>query len=275
MITCGFPRVDVEVDLRIAARLGAELVEILPDWRNRPDPHGLKSRIEEKGLAIHSVHGCWGGQSIEADRVDLADPDPAARTASVDDLRRCLDWLDALGGRCLVVHPGGLSYAEDLKRRREALASSLVSLADHVSGTSLRVCVENMPPGVFPGSRMRELRILLEELKRPELGLAIDTGHANLNATAEEETLQAGSLLRTSHVHDNLGKFDSHDPPGSGTISWTNWVEALDRTGYEGPIILECIRHIRNFPESLDGTLAELLVRLCRQESDTGKRIGS
>ena len=44
------------------------------------------------------------------------------------------------------------------------------------------VCVENMPPGVHPGSRMAELAELLRELDHPQLALALDTGHANLTA---------------------------------------------------------------------------------------------
>ena len=54
------------------------------------------------------------------------------------------------------------------------------------------VCVENMPPGVHPGSRMAELAEILVELDHPHLGLALDTGHANLTASPAEETLAAG-----------------------------------------------------------------------------------
>jgi sugar phosphate isomerase/epimerase len=271
MITYGYAKVDVEVDLRIAARLGAKVIEVLPDWRNRPDPRILRERIDDSDLKIHSVHGCWGGQAIRSYRVDIAHTEPSARRASVDDVRRCADWLDAVGGHCLVVHPGGLSDPSDAGPRRAALAESLASLADHAAGRPLCVCVENMPPGVFPGSRMVDLRHLLEDLDRPELGLAVDTGHANLSATAAEETLEAGPWLRTTHVHDNFGRADTHEPPGTGTIDWSAWVDALDAVGYEGPIILECIRHFRTDPVSLGPALADLLDQICGRPFDRGK----
>jgi sugar phosphate isomerase/epimerase len=274
MIAYGFPNVDLEVDLGVAARLKAKVLEILPDWRNLPDPITLRNRLSHTDLTIHSVHGCWGGQAINAYRVDLADPDRANRLAALDDQRRSLDWLDVVGGRCVVVHPGGLSHPGDALDRRQALGESLLALADQASGGQLTVCVENMPPGVFPGSQMAELRTLLEELARPELGLALDTGHANLSATPAAATLQAGPLLRTTHVHDNHGKLDSHDPPGTGTIEWPNWIDALKAIAYEGPIILECIRHLRNNPESLSPQLMELLDRLCGGD-DLGKEFGS
>ena len=62
-------------------RLGAAVLEILPDWRLFPDPRALRDRVADAGLAIHSAHGCWGGQSIRAPRVDLGDARPGGPRA--------------------------------------------------------------------------------------------------------------------------------------------------------------------------------------------------
>lgn len=262
MVAYGFPKGDVAVDLAIASKLNASCLEILPDWQNLPDPISLRPRVDDLDLTIHSAHGCWGSQSIHAARVDLADLDETTRLASIDDLKRCVDWLNSAGGTCLVVHPGGLSDEAIFDRRRAALAESLLALADHAKGTPIVLCVENMPPGVHPGSRMSDLFSLVAELARPELALALDTGHANLNATAEVETRAAGRLLRTTHVHDNNGRQDSHEPPGQGTVDWEAWRSALDAIGYEGPIMLECIRRLRQEPGAIDDALCERLANL-------------
>lgn len=262
MITYGFPRVDVRDDLAIALRLGAEVVEILPAWKSLPDPTVIRALVAELGLVIHSAHGCWGGQSIRANKVDLGSNDPATRSESIDDLRRCIDWLGAAGGSCLVIHPGGLSDPEEAATRAQALTSALVELADHAAGTGVSLCVENMPPGVYPGSRMAELADLVGSIARPEVALALDTGHANISSTVETETFAAGRLLRTTHVHDNDGRHDAHLPPGQGSVPWVRWVESLDATGYRGPVVLECIRHLRDDPGSLNESLLERLRRL-------------
>jgi sugar phosphate isomerase/epimerase len=211
-------------------------------------------------LTIHSAHGCWGARTIRAARVDLGATDPETHRASIDDLKRCADWLAEAGGTCLVVHPGGLSDPADRAGRRSALARGLLELAEHVDrpGSRVRICVENMPPGVHPGSRMADLAGLLRELAHPRLGLALDTGHANLTFGVAEETRSAGNLLATTHVHDNNGRQDAHEPPGLGTIDWPAWGRDLDAIGYTGPIMLECIRALRhNFsgyrPEALRG----------------------
>jgi len=262
MVAYGFARGHVDTDLAIAARLGATHLEVLPDWRALPDPLLLRARVAAAGFVLHSAHGCWGGQSIAAPRVDLGSPDPAVHAASVDDLRRCLDWLAAAGGTFLVVHPGGLADPADAPARRDALARGLLALADHAAGNGLVACVENMPPGVHPGSRMADLAALVAELDRPELALALDTGHAHISANSASETLAAGRWLRTTHVHDNNGRQDNHLPPGLGTVDWDGWIAALDTIDYDGPIMLECIRHLRDTPASLDQSLADRLRRL-------------
>jgi sugar phosphate isomerase/epimerase len=262
MIVYGFPKGDLEIDLAIAGRLGAEVLEILPYWSSLPDPLQLRSRVDESGLQIHSAHGCWGGQSIEAERVDLGSCHEPTWSASVDDLKRCVDWLQEAGGSCLVVHPGGLSEPVDFDRRREALGRGLGVLADHAKNTGVILCVENMPPGVFPGSLTLDLFQLVEELDRPEVALALDTGHAYLSAETASETLAAGDRLRTTHVHDNDGRQDLHLPPGSGSIDWEGWVDALDQIGYRGPIVLECIKYLRDRPESLSDELLDRLRRM-------------
>ncbi len=200
------------------------------------------------------------GDTIRARRVDLGSLDPSTHRESIDDLKVCVDWLAEAGGKYLVVHPGGLSLAEESLERRDKLASGLWKLAEHARGSGVIACVENMPPGVHPGSRMAELAELLRELDHPHLTLALDTGHANLTACPAEETLAAGSLLATTHVHDNNGRQDSHEPPGHGTIDWPEWGRALDAIGYRGPVLLECIRFLRHNPSSLEpGALAALV----------------
>jgi sugar phosphate isomerase/epimerase len=264
MVAYGFAEIDLAADLALAVGLGASVLEIFPAWRALPDPDALRGRVADRGLAIHSAHGCWGGQSIHAPRVDLGQPDPAVHRASVADLKRCVDWLGAAGGTYLVVHPGGLSDADQATARRDVLARGLIALAEHARGTGIVLCVENMPPGVHPGSRMADLFDIVAALGRPELALALDTGHAHIAADAPSETRAAGRLLRTTHVHDNNGRQDTHFPPGLGTLDWTAWAEALDVIAYRGPILLECIRYLRNHPDTLDDDLKALLRRLTR-----------
>jgi sugar phosphate isomerase/epimerase len=250
MITYAYRAIDLADELELARGLGVSVLEILPGWSAFPDPLELAVRVQDYGFKVHSAHGCWGGQTIRARRVDLGSTDPTTNQESIDDLMRCVDWLAAAGGTCLVVHPGGLSDPAEQSSRRAALGRALVELAGHAQGSGASICVENMPPGVHPGSKMADLAELLAELDHSHLALALDTGHANLGEGVVTETHAAGSLLATTHVHDNNGRQDTHLPPGHGTVDWARWGRALDSIGYDGPIVLECIKHLREDPTS-------------------------
>ncbi len=265
MVAYGFAGLDFTAELALASRLGATVLEVLPDWRGYPDPKAVRAPVADAGLSVHSAHGCWGGRTIRASRVDLGSCDPSTHLATIDDLKRCVDWLAEVGGRYLVVHPGGLSEPDQAEARRDSLARGLMELAEHARGPGIILGLENMPPGVHPGSRMADLFDLIRELDRPELALALDTGHAHITATAESETVATGRHLGTTHVHDNDGRQDLHLPPGLGSIAWDAWRKALDAIHYRGPIMLECIRHIRRNPQCLDSSL------IMRLEQITGR----
>ena len=245
MITYGYPEIALADELDLAVWIGASVLEILPEWSVLPDPALVRRQSNDRGLLIHSAHGCWGGRTIRAQRVDLGSTDSATHRASIDDLKGCLEWLAEAGENAWWSIRGVCRRSEESGGRRAALKIGLRELAEHAREAGVIVCVENMPPGVNPGSRMADLYDIVHELDHPQLALALDTGHGNLTSSAAEETLAAGSLLMTTHVHDNNGRQDSHEPPGQGTIDWAGWGRALDQIGYAGPILLECVRLLR------------------------------
>lgn len=269
MVAYGFEKGSVHVDLDVADRLGATVLEILPDWSRYPDPRAMRQIAADRGFRIHSAHACWGGQSIRAPRVDLGSTNESTWDASLDDLKRCADWLTEAGGTHLVVHPGGLSDRAEEAARREALGRGLLALSEHAIG--LTICVENMPPGVHPGSRMHDLSLLVAELARPRIAVALDTGHAHMVSRPDVQTHKAGPRLGTTHVHDNDGKQDTHLPPGLGSVNWDAWRSALDAIGYRGPIMLECIRALRKEPERIDSAFLRLLADLTGRPEDVGR----
>ena len=270
MIVYGYPRADLAGELAIAHRLGATHLEILPAWRSYPDPRELVARADNAGLTIHSAHGCWGGQTIQARQVDLASLDPTTLAASRREISRCIAWVHAAGGSFLVVHPGGLADPEEIDRRRGSLVESLDHLAGEAEAARIVVCVENMPPGVYPGSDMADLAGIVAEVANPSVALALDTGHAWIagkrQAPADPSlgvtTRAAGRWLATTHVHDNNGRQDAHWPPGLGEVDWEGWVHHLDAIDYRGPIILECIRYLRDSPEVIDEGFLQRLAKL-------------
>ena len=114
---------------------------------------------------------------------------------------------------------------------------------------------------------MFDLNALVMELDHPSIALALDTGHAQISADLPGETRAAEKYLQSTHVHDNDGKHDTHLVPGQGSIDWRAWAQALNTIQYQGPIILECIRELRNRPELIDSRLIALLKQLTGEPS--------
>lgn len=236
-------------DLNLAHSIGATSVELLPRWSDLPNPAEIRHQIEDSGLLLWSVHGPWGGQSIKAMKVDLSDLNHSSRRDSVDDVLQALDWSAALGAKVVVIHPGGLSAPEDMIQRSDNLSESIDLLSREAAARGLRLGLENMPRGVFPGSRMSDLAGIIRLIGHNALGLVLDTGHAQISGDLCEETIAAEGLLLSTHVHDNDGRSDSHRPPGEGVINWPAWFASLDQINYTGPIMLECVKALRECPE--------------------------
>ncbi len=81
---------------------------------------------------------------------------------------------------------------------------------------------------------------LIDRLDHPQLGYCLDSGHADLgDLGAIRAARMMGSLLKTTHLHDNRGQFDDHMPPGTASLDWEGLFEALHDIGYPGPLMLE------------------------------------
>ena len=135
------------------------------------------------------------------------------------------------------------------------LSSSLRELSHHAerdAGLSVR---REHAAGRLAGSRMSDIAFEDRRLgsTRPNVATAGGryAGHANIMTSAAEET--SGEPIscgrRMFHAANNDGRRDTHEPPGLGTVDWDAWIDSLDLIGYEGPIVLECIRRLREQPE--------------------------
>jgi sugar phosphate isomerase/epimerase len=265
MIVCGYEQHSLSAQLDIVRRLGASHVEFYPRWQTAPDASEVSRQVRDAGFAVWSAHGPWGNETWDTGRVDLGSPESSMRRDSVRDVRRAIQWLSGAGGRCLVVHPGVLSVDADFDRRRGALRDSLAELAPTAAEHDVWLCVENLPRGSFPGSFTADNAALVRELAASHVGLCLDTGHANIMADVASEARAARELLRTTHVHDNDGQRDSHLLPGLGTVRWSDFPAVLSEIRYQGVVILECPRFLRDNPHLINDELRERLDVICRQ----------
>lgn len=188
------------------------------------------------GLQVWSVHAPFGRG------VDLSAPDELRRRESVAQIQRACEVAGMLEANCVVVHAGrdGDDESEREIRRRQSLRS-LNCLLKRSCRLGVRIAVEYLPANkqrlCNSGAEIREIFGLCDG--RP--GVCLDTNHANLREDLAEVTRELADLICTLHISDNDGERELHAMPGEGVIDWSEFMDALDEIGYDGPLVYEAI----------------------------------
>ena len=104
--------------------------------------------------------------------------------------------------------------------------------------TEGEVVLENIPNGLATATKLLQF----EELTHVGLNYAFDTGHANMHEGVESAYNLMKERIRSTHVHDNNGKDDSHLFPllgDGGRIDWKQAMALLRSREDHYPLLLE------------------------------------
>ena len=163
------------------------------------------------------------------------------RRDSVHYIQDAINNALRLNAPFLSVCPGMTLFGEDLDQAWTQLRQSLVQLLDYAEGTCLVLLIEPAHKAettliltVEDGLRM------IEEIGSGQLGLLLDTGHANVNGEDLAEVV--ASLKHVPfhiHIDDNNGDSDAHMIPGDGNIDFGPFVKALQEINYQGFVSAE------------------------------------
>ena len=141
-----------------------------------------------------------------------------------------------------VIHPGPEKeerppLEEHLKRLNNAV-EILNRVSEFCEMNNLNLILENMLPHLLFG-RTSDLLWIMGAFGQPNLGICLDTGHANLSGDLDTVVRKLSGHLKMLHVADNKGQSDDHLPPGKGNINWNGLVEQLMQTSFQGTLIME------------------------------------
>lgn len=198
----------------------------------------------------------WQMHAPSSPAHDIANFDKSARRTSIREHKKALKQAAFLGVRYYVIHPGGLIYGKwDQKRQlgwmsrekrfrdrvRRLNISSLTELANFAGKLGVKVALENGSGLDIPYS---EVLSIVTEARLENLGICVDTGHANIFAKMKPAQVirEVGQLTWALHLNDNLGKGDLHLPPGKGNIDWSEVLWVLEEISYQGCLNLELSR---------------------------------
>lgn len=132
--------------------------------------------------------------------------------------------------------------------------AKLLNMAQHYGVT---VALENVGLRTT-GSLLFDYEEYLGLFKRfPTAAALLDTGHANVNGWDIARAVRdLGGKLVGTHIHDNDGTADSHQPVGSGSIDWAAYFAAVKQ--YAPQAVQVCEYAAANQLAMVQGSLRQL-----------------
>ncbi len=144
----------------------------------------------------------------------------------------CAEMADALDARVMICHLPNLQPRFDFERALDVLTR----LADVTHKYNVKLAIENCLAGDIDF-----IIKVVDAINRPDVGINLDTGHSYYTGTHDiaEVVRKFGKRLFTTHIQDNFGENDDHQPAGLGCIDWPSTLKALKEVGYQGPLMME------------------------------------
>lgn len=167
-----------------------------------------------------TIHAPFHGMNIAS----VFEP---VRKASVRVMADCFAVAAAIGAP-VVMHPGYFAWEQEREQADRQFRKSLQELNVAAAEHAVIFWFENMGDMNYFNLRTpADLGLI------GDTGLALDTGHANLNRCLPAFL---ATPFRHMHIHDNKGRADTHSPVGSGTIDFRPVMAAL-RQGHATAVI--------------------------------------
>jgi sugar phosphate isomerase/epimerase len=159
-------------------------------------------------------------------------------------IKKQLDLFLAVGVKSAVLHCDSLVREDgtkpSLSEAREKNCEALSDLLNHVKGTDIVICLENLISTDFV-NHAEGLMYFIDYFKSENLGICLDTGHLNLRDKDQVAFIKrVGKHLKALHLNDNEGVGDQHLMPyGKGHVDFVSVIRETKALGYDGLYNLE------------------------------------
>ncbi|MEV4138769.1 sugar phosphate isomerase/epimerase family protein [Dactylosporangium sp. NPDC049742] len=207
-------------------------------WRDQVDTFGLErtaALVRAAGMRVTTL--CRGGFFTTP--------------GWFDDNRRAIDEAATLGAPVLVLVSGGLpDGSRDLDAARRIVGDAIGELVPHAVAAGVRLAIEPLHP-MFASDRcvvstLSNALDLASPFPAPAVGVAVDTYHLWWDDQVWTQLARAGAEARIAcfQVADWItplpeGVLLGRGLPGTGCVELRRFREAVDATGYTGPIEVE------------------------------------
>jgi len=227
-------------------KLETDYVEVVDDGF-----HTLNNRRVAALKEVAKTHGFKYSLHCPFADINIASPSKPMLKASLKRLKQSMTYASELRAELFVLHPGqktGISpFYPDADWQQQTTSIRLLHKTAKTLG--LNIAIENVP-GKY-GSIMKtteDFQRLYRETGLADIGIVLDTGHANLENQIQPFLQQFPDKISHLHLSDNMGETDEHLGIGYGKIDWQQLTTHLKGMRFNGIIMIESVFKV---PESL------------------------
>lgn len=194
------------------------------------------SMLADAGLRVSGL--CRGGMFPAATA--------AERQQRIDDNMRAIDEAAAIHSNTLVLVCGGV-VGKDIEGSRTMVAEGIAAVEGHARKSHVRLAIEPLHP-MFAADRsvivtLGEANRLALQFDAATVGLAIDAFHVWWDPELYVQIQRSAGRVFALHISDWLVPLPDvllgRGMMGDGIIEIRRIVEAVNATGYDGPVEVE------------------------------------
>tara|TARA_B100001013_G_scaffold308620_1_gene212662 strand:- start:315 stop:1142 length:828 start_codon:yes stop_codon:yes gene_type:complete len=230
--------------VRLSAEVGAEVVQVGigdPTHGDWDEGEGFVAALQASGLELSGTMIGFPGEDYTSPatiRQSGGFGDPALRTERLGIFRYAVDKTAELGLKCLCSHAGFIPEADGPER-----SSFLDCISEAAQYAADKGVLFTMETGQETAALLRRT---LDELKLSSLRVNFDP--ANMILYDMGNPIEAIEILGAdiAHVHakdanppQESGQWGEEVPLGEGSVGMAAFVDALDKAGYCGPLVVE------------------------------------
>ncbi|MCC6486122.1 MAG: TIM barrel protein [Candidatus Hydrogenedentes bacterium] len=221
----------VDEQLKAAAQWGFAAYE----WHSpEGDLEDLRRKADAAGLPLTCILGCG---RIEAGHM----MDPAQHDAVVEMFRQRIPIAKTLGTTRLIGLTGNARTDISYEEQMNLVIQCVKRLAPIAEENDVTIIMEALNPLVdhkgFFLTRTDQTMALLDAVGSPNVKMLFDIYHQQITEGNVIRNLKANiAHIGHFHVADNPGRKE----PGTGELNYKNIFKAIQDTGYDGYVALEC-----------------------------------
>lgn len=223
----------------------------------------IKQLCKKYNVKLRSYHLPFNGERLQG--VYMHAPSAlelGLRERTLAYTMRLIHSLADTGVEYVILHGSLRTPPEERQQRVDRFVEYVRKLCDFCKPYGITVAVETLLEscvgggGDVPENRIAEMRYIMEQVDRDNVGICLDNNHFILSDSMDF-VKELGQYVVTTHFSDYDGVQERHYMPGKGIVDWKALTALLTEKGYTGPWVFEVSFAERGYPS--DAELNELV----------------